>query len=381
MIRTGFLRQRGGFFIGLLCLALMPISARAQSTERCFTETGHCIGGPIRTFWERNGGLAVFGYPISAPQRETNADGWTGPTQWFQRDRLEDHGALGVMGGRLGDQLLATMGRPWQRRAPPETRAGCRTFPQTGYAVCEPFLSYWERNGGLARFGYPISSVEEQIIGDWVGDVQYFERRAMEHHTELAGTSYEILLGLLGQRLSTVAAVDACPTPLYEPWRAALTSISFGQALGCPLPARAGVPMAYQPFEGGQLIWVDRGADGRMIIAELRGRTEPTAPRGAVYGAMVFEDTWDEGQPNNGGITPPAGRFEPQRGFGKLWRDRPLLRRSLGWATAPEQPATGVYQQWDGGAMLSAPDLGDPHHSFFYVRAILFAGRDQVVRQ
>jgi hypothetical protein len=247
--------------------------------------------------------------------------------------------------------------------------------------LCEPFLGYWERNGALARFGYPISPVQEEVLGSWVGDVQYFERRRMEHHTELAGTPYEVLLGLLGQTLRQVSALDACPTPIYAPWRAAFTSLSFGGALGCPLPAEEGVAMATQPFEGGQMIWVDRGAQGRTIIVELRGRAEPTAPRGALYVALVYPDTWAEGQPVDSGLTPPAGRLEPQRGFGKLWRDRPQLRQSLGWALTPEQPSTGVYQAWNSGAMLSAPDLSDPHHSFFWVRAILTDSVDEVVRQ
>jgi hypothetical protein len=304
------------------------------------------------------------------------------PVQWFQRDRLEDHSPTGVLAGRLGAQLLETQDRPWLPRGPVERRAGCRTFPETGYALCEPFLGYWERNGGVARFGYPISPVQEEVLGSWSGDVQYFERWRMERHAELAGTPHEMLLGLLGQTLRQVAALDACPSSIYAPWRAAFTALSFGGDLGCPLEAQEGVATATQPFEGGQMVWVDRGAQGRTIIVELRGRAEPTAPRGALYVALVYEDTWAEGQPVDGELEPPAGRLEPQRGFGKLWRDRPLLRRSLGWALAPEQPATGVYQAWSsGGAMLSAPDLGDPRHSFFWVRAFLADSVDEVVRQ
>ena len=45
-------------------LAARPASAQSQ---RCFPETSFCIAGVIRTYWERSGGLAVFGYPISDP--------------------------------------------------------------------------------------------------------------------------------------------------------------------------------------------------------------------------------------------------------------------------------------------------------------------------
>ncbi len=76
--------------LALLALAMVPSTTRAQE-QRCFPETGQCISGVIRAYWEQNGGLPVFGYPITALATETNADGFTGPTQWFERDRLEDH--------------------------------------------------------------------------------------------------------------------------------------------------------------------------------------------------------------------------------------------------------------------------------------------------
>jgi hypothetical protein len=59
--------------LGLLC-AVWPGLLRAQTNERCFPETGQCIEGRIREFWEQNGGLAVFGYPIT-PQREEVIEG------------------------------------------------------------------------------------------------------------------------------------------------------------------------------------------------------------------------------------------------------------------------------------------------------------------
>ena len=40
----------------------------AQQSERCFPETGYCISGRIRTFWERNGGLPAFGFPLKGYQ-------------------------------------------------------------------------------------------------------------------------------------------------------------------------------------------------------------------------------------------------------------------------------------------------------------------------
>lgn len=76
-------------------------------------ETGHCIAGAIRAYWERNGGLAIFGYPISdlavdSVYDEYGGFTWSGPVQWFERDWLEDHSGVGqeVMAGRLGAEQL-----------------------------------------------------------------------------------------------------------------------------------------------------------------------------------------------------------------------------------------------------------------------------------
>jgi hypothetical protein len=35
-----------------------------HAAQQCFAETGYCIDGRIREFWEQNGGLPVFGFPI-----------------------------------------------------------------------------------------------------------------------------------------------------------------------------------------------------------------------------------------------------------------------------------------------------------------------------
>ena len=47
----------------LILIALLTVTpaASAQADQRCFPETGFCISGRIRQFWEQNGGLSVFG--------------------------------------------------------------------------------------------------------------------------------------------------------------------------------------------------------------------------------------------------------------------------------------------------------------------------------
>lgn len=189
---------------------------QAQTDERCFSETGYCISGSIRTYWEQNGGLPVFGFPITAQQIEQVEGTWEGPVQWFERDRLEDHGTQGVMAGRLGADILERAGTPWETFPTVLTApSGCIYTDLTDHSLCEPFLSYWQNNGGLERFGYPITEPFEVTIDGWTGTVQYFERRRMEHHTELSGTPYEVLLGLLGNEIRQTP--DLLPPPVPTP--------------------------------------------------------------------------------------------------------------------------------------------------------------------
>ncbi len=194
---------------------MVPSTTRAQE-QRCFPETGQCISGVIRAYWEQNGGLPVFGYPITALATETNADGFTGPTQWFERDRLEDHRneGKGVLAGRLGAQKLAAEGRPWETLPKVSTAGpGCVFFSETGHSLCPPFRAYWERNGGLARFGYPISQpVTERNAAGFTGTFQWFERRRMEAHPENQ-PPFDILLGLLGNEVRGGAPAPVPPPP------------------------------------------------------------------------------------------------------------------------------------------------------------------------
>src|SRR6266545_4641516 len=159
--RYRMLRLRIVILTLLAASALLPLpAATAARRERCFPETGQCISGAIRAYWERNGGLPVFGYPITAVFRDQVEGTWNGPVQWFERDRLEDHSAdaQGVLAGRLGAWMLELQDRPWQDlprvdQAP----AGCRYFAVTGHSLCGAFLRAWEMNGGLQRFGYPLT--------------------------------------------------------------------------------------------------------------------------------------------------------------------------------------------------------------------------------
>jgi hypothetical protein len=73
-----------------------------------------------------------------------------------------------------------------------------RDFPETGHTVREPFLSYFNATGGLARYGYPITN--EVVDPKTRLLVQYFQNARMEWHPANPDP-YKIQLGLLGDEL------------------------------------------------------------------------------------------------------------------------------------------------------------------------------------
>jgi hypothetical protein len=198
----------------LLLSTYHALTSQAQSDERCFAETGYCISGRIRAFWEQNGGLPVFGYPTT-PQRPESVEGQTFQVQWFERNRLELHPEnappYDVLLGRLGVVALEQRNLDWREFARSEPRDNCLYFSETQQNVCEPFLSYWRADGlefdgqpgtsyaeSLALFGLPLSGTRVERLHDGREYlVQWFERARFELHPENE-PPYNVLFGLLG---------------------------------------------------------------------------------------------------------------------------------------------------------------------------------------
>lgn len=96
---------------------------------------------------------------------------------------------------------------------------GCTLFKETGRSVCGQFLEYWQRNGGLAQQGYPITQ-EFQEKSDLDGKtytVQYFERAVFEKHPENK-PPFDVLLSLLGRfRYNQKYNAQGTPRPAAGP--------------------------------------------------------------------------------------------------------------------------------------------------------------------
>jgi hypothetical protein len=273
----------------ILALFAAALPAAAQSGQRCFPETGQCISGRIREFWEQDGGLPVFGFPIG-PQRQDLVEGRRLQAQQFERNRLELHPEntrpYDVLLGRLGADRLEQQGRDWTAFPKSTPKAGCRFFAQTSHNVCEPFLSYWRAHGlefdgqrgaseaeSLALFGLPLSDAQPEAIDGQTYTVQWFERARFELHPENQ-PPYDVLLGLLG-----VSQASSCLSPPTE----------SGQHTGIWISREE---VARLPMSGPAWQQLKAAADGDLGKAEIANQNSNHDVRTLAV-ALVYARTGD----------------------------------------------------------------------------------------
>lgn len=173
-------------------------------------------------YYVDNGGIRIFGLPIG-PLETVNGR----RIQWFERARLEYWPEYAgtpyeIQAGLVGSEY--TDGRDFPKQAFFTNRPGLRFFAETSHGVGGKFLEFFDANGGLDRFGYPISDEIIEILPETKQyyTVQYFQRARMELHSELAGTQDEVQLGLLGRALylndaKSTPVPNVAPTPAPLP--------------------------------------------------------------------------------------------------------------------------------------------------------------------
>lgn len=176
-----------------------------------FPVTGHRVEDPFYPYWEVQGGLPIFGYPLTDQFVE---GGYR--VQYYERQRFEAHpenkAPYNVLFGLVGRQTAerkGLLGTPPFAPAAQKNQQGCEYFPETQHNLCGGFRAYWHAHGldfgesgfssreSLALFGYPIGEeFQEQLEDGNTYTVQYFERVRMEYHPENR-PPYDVLLGRL----------------------------------------------------------------------------------------------------------------------------------------------------------------------------------------
>lgn len=199
------LRRSCGVIIILICLLAVGSghSAQAQVSPsfKYFPDTGHTVSGEMWGYYQSvpNASL-VFGSPITEQFNE--ADGLS--VQYFQRARLEFH-PENPTGERV---IISALGPPVYAHTPVHggvsaAPIGCRFYAETGFSLCYDFLKFFDKNGGEAIFGKPISSFV--FYNDRI--VQYFEGARFDWYPEYP-EGQKVVLAQLGRIYFDLANED-----------------------------------------------------------------------------------------------------------------------------------------------------------------------------
>jgi hypothetical protein len=180
-----------------------PVPDPQQDGVMYFSQTGHTLRGKFLDYWQQNGGLSQFGYPLTEEFFEPDGpDDSFMQVQYFERNRFELH----PENQPPNDVLLGSLGLQFHQPesgAPPDPGGNVYFFGPTSHNVSGVFLQYWRAHGGLAVYGYPINEARMETSTNGKQYLtQWFQRSRFELHPENAGTEYEVLLGLLGRQLS-----------------------------------------------------------------------------------------------------------------------------------------------------------------------------------
>jgi hypothetical protein len=166
---------------------------------------GHTLRGAFRAFWQEHNGITLFGMPLT---EALWIDGVL--VQHFERARLELDATDQVKLGALGAELLAVDPLEAEARSA-QADAACDFVAVTGHHLCGAFRSFWERHGGEALFGHPLT---EAYSRDRIA-VQYFERARFEQpigrDVQLAPVGDEALARLPAHTLLRQSAATPAP--------------------------------------------------------------------------------------------------------------------------------------------------------------------------
>ena len=193
------------FMVCCLLVVGSGSSVQAQSGQpwQYFPDTGHNVSGEFWTYYQSipNASL-VFGSPIT----EQFTDPRTGRLiQYFQRSLFEYYPE------NPPDQrvVLAALGQTVYQHTPQTASVnpnpiGCHYFEDTGFSVCYAFLEFFDKNGGEATFGKPISPFV--FHNDRI--VQYFDRARFEWYPEYQ-EGQKVVLAQLGRIIFDLRPEDA----------------------------------------------------------------------------------------------------------------------------------------------------------------------------
>lgn len=171
-----------------------------------------------------------------------------------------------------------------------------------------------------------------------------------------------VVAGCQGQTEKVVLVVTATPAPTDASTSSAATDTTAPQ-----VPTTTATPTSVPPTETpGATATIDvqpTATLGQIQVAEEvfeHGRIFWIQPRKQMWVMYdngqgsgewkVYDDTWVDGDPaSDPSIVPPEGKYQPLRGFGKLWREHQEIKDKLGFGITPEFGYVSNYEYHPGG--------------------------------
>ncbi len=142
---------------------------------------------------------------------------------------------------------------------------------------------------------------------------------------------------------TTQIAVSASLTPAatLAPIATATLSVTATPDV-FPTPVVGQIYVAEQAFQNGSMYWLQPIKQIWVATTDKSGKK--------IW--LAFEDTFVDGQPEiDPTLTPPARLIQPERGFGKLWRENKDVQALVGWAKEPEFGYVTRYEYRAGGSV------------------------------
>jgi hypothetical protein len=126
------------------------------------------------------------------------------------------------------------------------------------------------------------------------------------------------------------------PTPTLDPF---------------PTPTISEIQVAEQLFENGRMFWL-QPTNQIWVMVE-------TGDGSGVW--TVYEDLFVEGDVEfDPQIVAPTGLLQPERGFGRLWRETEDVQDAIGWALEPEIGYVSHYEYRPAGEVMDGVYIQAP---------------------
>jgi hypothetical protein len=159
-------------------------------------ESGHYLQGDFKDVWFRTdiNGLSIYGYPLTEQFTEYDPRSKSDKiVQYFERVKFEQASPKDLVRTALiGYDAIEGRFFPPGRFA--VTTDDQTFFDQTKHLLKGAFYDFWYKNGGLQRFGYPITEEFTEKNAEGKDTVyQYFERAKFAFDPETKNVTISLL--------------------------------------------------------------------------------------------------------------------------------------------------------------------------------------------